>query len=341
MSEKRSKINIPLLISSLLVSCFLWAAVYAQSLPVTTRPLEVDLLRDGLDANQYSALRVPSKLKVWVTGTEEQLNELRETERVGLLDLSRAQPGERLYPVNLQPPLLRDLAHDRVPEVRIMIERLLRRTIKPTPQTTGKLPTENIRLDMLVIDPPQVSVSGPESRVKEVAEARVPFELAVADPDRRAAHVRPVEVVDSRGRRMDDVDVSPAFVSVTPILQPAPEEKTASVLARFRGSVATGFEQTGYKLDSEKVVLMGPSYSLAMVSSVETQPIDVTGLRANREFTVDLKLPAGVTATRPQRVKVRVFVNRVPNRPRPPTEAPANDQAARTPSAAATTGSSS
>jgi YbbR domain-containing protein len=110
---------------------------------------------------------------------------------------------------------------------------------------------------------------------------------------------------------------------VTPVLIPSPEEKTASILARFKGRVAPGFEQAGYRLERETVTLTGPSYALATISSVETQPIDIEGLSGNREFVAPLRLPPGVTATRPSKVKVRVLVRRVPIPTTPTTPPPA------------------
>jgi YbbR domain-containing protein len=321
VNEPRSKINVPLLVASLVVSFVLWAAVYAQNLPVATRQVEVDLLRDGLNENQYAVLKSPDKLRVWVTGSEQQLNELRDMEKFGLVDLSRAAPGARTYPVALQPTLLRELAHDPVPEIRLDIQRILRRRIRVTPQTSGKLSSNDLRLDSLVLDPEAVTVSGPQSLVQQVAEARILFNLGEADPRRAAPHNLPVELVDSKGRRVQDVQVSPVFVAVTPVLQPAPEEKTASVLVRFKGSVASGYEQTAYTVDRDSVVLVGPSFALATVSSIETQPVDVTGLTAPKQFTVPLRLPPGVTSTRPTTIRVRVIVRRTPTAAASPSPA--------------------
>lgn len=314
MSESSAKkVNVPLLISSLIISFFLWASVYAQNLPVVTRQVEVDLLPDGLDADRFAIVKRPPKLKVWVTGSEQQLNELRDMEKFGLVELSQSIAGDRTYPVALQPSLLRELAHDSVPEVRLDIQPILKRTFKITPQTTGKLPSNELRLDSLVSEPNSVTVTGARSLVVQVAEARISFDLAQADPKRAAPHNLLVEVVDARGVRVAGVDVSPPIVGVTPVLIPSPEEKTASILARFKGRVAPGFEQAGYRLERETVTLVGPSFTLATISSIETQPIDIEGLSGPRDFVAPLRLPPGVTSTRPSKVKVRVLVRRAPS----------------------------
>ncbi|MGV3617848.1 MAG: YbbR-like domain-containing protein [Fimbriimonas sp.] len=325
MSEiSERKINVPLLVASLIVSFFLWAAVYAQNLPVATRQVEVDLLPDGLDTARFAIVKRPDKLRVWVTGSEQQLNELRDMEKFGLVELSQSVAGARMYPVALQPNLLRELAHDAVPEVRLDIQPILRRKLKVSPQTSGRLSNKDLRLDSLVSEPGTVTVTGARPLVEQVVEARVAFDLGIADPKRAAPHNLVVEVVDARGVRVTGVEVSPPIVGITPVLVPSPEEKTASVLTRFRGSPAPGYEQAGYRLDRETVTLMGPSFALATVSAIETQPIDISGLTGSKEFTTPLKLPTGVTATRPTQVRVRVLIRRVPTptTPPPPTPAP-------------------
>lgn len=325
MSESSAKkVNVPLLIASLIISFFLWASVYAQNLPVVTRQVEVDLLPDGLDAERFAIVKRPTKIKVWVTGSEQQLNELRDMEKFGLVELSQSVAGDRTYPVALQPTLLRELAHDSVPEIRLDIQPILKRTFKITPQTTGKLSSNELRLDSLVSEPESITVSGARSLVVQVAEARVSFDLSQADPKRSAPHNLLVEVVDARGVRVPGVDVSPPIVGVTPVLIPSPEEKTASILARFKGRVAPGFEQTSYQIDRETATLVGPSFALATVSSIETQLIDIQGLSGPKDFEVPLRLPPGVTSARPAKVKVRVLVRRVPSPPATPAPAGGN-----------------
>ena len=318
MSEGSRKVNVPLLIASFIASFMLWAAVYAQSLPVSTRQFEVDLLRDGFDSQRLAILRGDMKLKVWVTGTEQQINELRDAEKYGQIDLSGAASGEHSYPVYLQPPLLRELAHDRVPEVRMRIEPVLRRKLRVTPTSVGRLsnaPQHN--LDQLITDPATVTVSGPDSVIKQVAEARVVYDLALADPNRSAPHNLPVEAVDAKGRRIENVEISPIFVAVTPILVPSPVQRTASVLVRFKGAPLMGFEMAGYRVEPANVTLEGASFATNTVSSVETMPVDITNLAESKSLEATLKLPAGVTAVKPNRVTVRVILRKAPSNPKP------------------------
>ena len=93
---------------------------------------------------------------------------------------------------------------------------------------------------------------------------------------------------------------------------------------RFKGRVAPGFEQTSYQIDRETATLVGPSFALATVSSIETQLIDIQGLSGPKDFEVPLRLPPGVTSARPAKVKVRVLVRRVPSPPATPAPAGGN-----------------
>lgn len=326
MSEGSPKINVPLLIASFIASIVLWAAVYAQSVPMTTRQYEVDLLRDGFDTSRLAVVDGESKLKLWVTGTEQQIAELQTAEKYGQVDLSGAAPGDRSYPVELHPPLLRELIRD-IPEVRMRIETVARRKIRVTPEAVGKLsnaPQHN--LDQLVADPASVTVSGAESVVKQVAEARVVYDLALADLKRSTPHNLPVEAVDAKGRRIENVEISPIFVGVTPILVPSPVQRSASVLVRFEGALPDGYEMAGYRVEPASVTLEGASFATNTVSSVETQPVNIAGVTSTRSLEANLKVPAGVTAVKPDRVSVRVLIRKAPDRPKPSPPAEKTNQ---------------
>lgn len=316
--KKGTKVNVPMLIAALIVSFFLWASVYAQNLPVVTRSLDVDLLLQGLDGDRYAVVKRPATIKVWYTGSEQQMKELRDMEKYGRIELGQAVAGDRSYPVLLQPPLLRDLAHDSVPEIRLDIQPIATRTFKVTRQTKGKLPNDDLRLDSLVVEPASITVTGARSLVSQVAEARITFDLSQADPKMADPHRLTVDLLDARGVRVPEVVPNPPIVNVTPVLIPSPEEKTASILARFKGRPAPGYEQASYRVDRNTVTLIGPSYALAMVSAVETQPIDIEGLSATKQFTVSLRNPPGVTSTKPSKVKVTVDIRRTPANSTPP-----------------------
>lgn len=313
MSEAPSKINVPILIASFVLSIFLWAVVYAQNLPIATRQMEVELVLDGLDTTQFAITKRPDKLRIWVTGSEQQLNELRDTEKFALVDLSQPILGKRVYEVRLLPNLLRQLATDSTPEVTMEIEPVRKREgLKVMVQTSGRLPNDELRLDRLVVDPKEVSILGPQSLVESVAQVRVRFDLSDVDPQRKTPHTVLCEPLDDQMRPIDGVKVQPTFVGLTPVLIPSPQEKTANVLVRFKGSPAPGYESAGYRLDADNALLMGPSFALATLSSVSTEDIDLTGLTGPKDFTVKLKLPPGVTDAKPSRVKVRVLVRPAP-----------------------------
>jgi YbbR domain-containing protein len=60
------------------------------------------------------------------------------------------------------------------------------------------------------------------------------------------------------------------------------------------GDPAPGFLIDGVTVEPPVVVLRGPRSAMANLRSVGIQPLDVTGLRADASFPVDLDLPIGV-----------------------------------------------
>ena len=67
-----------------------------------------------------------------------------------------------------------------------------------------------------------------------------------------------------------------------------------------------------YQNQPETVAISGTSQAIATLSQVETEPIDLTGLTKDHQFTAAIKLPPGISKCEPNKVKVRVHIVPVP-----------------------------
>jgi YbbR domain-containing protein len=80
-----------------------------------------------------------------------------------------------------------------------------------------------------------------------------------------------------------------------------------SVVPSAQGIVADGYNLAGIQADPPAIAVSGPLELLLGLPNISTEPVDVTGLRADAARTVRLRLPAGVQSTRDS-VTVRVKV---------------------------------
>jgi YbbR domain-containing protein len=80
------------------------------------------------------------------------------------------------------------------------------------------------------------------------------------------------------------------------------------VLWSLKGAVATGYWISRVTTDPVAVQVQGTPETLAPVDRIDTAPIDVTGLTANKSFRVPLLLPEGVTPLQPTDATVGITV---------------------------------
>jgi YbbR domain-containing protein len=63
-----------------------------------------------------------------------------------------------------------------------------------------------------------------------------------------------------------------------------------------------------YVINPSVVTASGASASLAGLQRLETDPIDLTGMKADTTFTVSVRRPAGIRLVSPSSVRVRVNI---------------------------------
>ena len=85
-------------------------------------------------------------------------------------------------------------------------------------------------------------------------------------------------------------------------------EDTVRVVAQIRGVPAAGHAVTRVVVEPSKIPVKGPRSAIARQGTIETVPIDVSGIRDNLSQTVGLMLPEFVYPTRERSVQVTVEV---------------------------------
>ncbi|HEV8516501.1 MAG TPA: CdaR family protein [Candidatus Limnocylindrales bacterium] len=155
-------------------------------------------------------------------------------------------------------------------------------------------------------DPSTVTIRGPSSVVRQVrsAVARVTIDPSAINVD---ADV-PLFAVDELDQPVQPVDIEPQEAHVLIQVGRAEETRSVPVVPRFRGSLPVGYEVTRVEADPPVVTLSGDLGTLSRIDSVQTQPIDLTGRRADLEIDASLDLPDGVAAVGAGGIRVRLTI---------------------------------
>lgn len=204
------------------------------------------------------------------------------------------------------------------PRVRIESWEPTKIFLKVDPLVTKPVPVEVLTSGTLpsfydkgtpITSPSNVSISGPKPIVDQITTATINITLdGVTQSIDQGYAPTPEGISEADASR---ITISPPQVRVqVPITQKL-DYKTLPVQSDVQGTVALGYQIVGLQVDPQTVELVGDPQTLSQLTTVLTQPVDVTGADGDRAFTTSLKLPGTVALSHSQSVTVRVLVSPV------------------------------
>jgi YbbR domain-containing protein len=288
-------------ILALLLASVLWFTVAGEH--VVERSLRVPLEFRNIPQALEIVGNAPDSVDVRLRGSSAVLSRLQSGEIVAVLDLSSARAGSRLFPLRsdeVRAPFGVEVAQVVPPTLALELEKSARRKVPIVPVTEGE-PAPGFVVGRTIADPPTVDIVGPESRVRQVAEATTE-PVSVKDAKSRVRDGVTVGVVDSSVRL-----VQPQSANVTVEIWPAPvERQVPDVPVRYR-NLGSGL-RANLSPQLAHITVRGAKDALADVRGDTIQAfVDLAGLgsgRYNLRVQVEPAERFGVVAIDPAVVAV-------------------------------------
>jgi YbbR domain-containing protein len=257
-------------------------------------PLEFRNIPDGIEI----VGNAPDSVDVRIRGASAVLSRVQGGEIVAVLDLGSARAGSRLFPIRadeVRAPFGIEVAQVTPSTLALELEKSARRQVPVLPAIDGD-PAPGYVVGKWTVDPPTVEIVGPDSRVRQVAEATT----------------EPVTVKDAKSRVRDNVTVGVADSSVRLAeaqsanviveIWPAPvERQLQDVPVRYR-NLGPGL-RANLTPQFAHVTIRGSKENLAELRGDSVQAfVDLAGLgsgRYNLRVQVDPTDRFGVVAVDP------------------------------------------
>ncbi len=151
---------------SIVFAVILWFLVVGEE--NAEMALDVALELVNLPSDTIVVNDIPGEIKVRVSGPRSLLQGLSRQRISRVIDLSEAKPGRiiiQITPESIRVPRGVRVVKISPSEIEIVLDRLIRKTVKVRVRTEGKLP-EGFRLEKIVVSPEKVRVEGPLSTLK-------------------------------------------------------------------------------------------------------------------------------------------------------------------------------
>jgi YbbR domain-containing protein len=311
--------DLALKLACLFLGLVVWLHVQSQRALVIVKPFTVTLSETDLPADLVVTRR-PQNISVTAEGTEEQIRNLDTTAVSAVIDLSNAEPSdqEREYPVRL---IAQDtnvnLALGRR-TVMVLVERLERIEAQVEVRTINQIP-EGLQLvyNGASVHPAQISLEGPESQIRQVKTVRTLFDLSLLRPN--MSFPGQVVVLSENDEPLPGVRAEPDRVTISPNVSPAPASRRLLVMPNWRGQLPVGHVMSGYDMTPPQVLVRGRSELLATLTTLETEPIDISTLTRTTTLSARVVVPNGVSAET-SRVSIRIVIQERPVATQPPPD---------------------
>ncbi len=304
--------NIRTFLLALVLGIAVWVSAVSAADPneIHAYPKSVPIEIIGQDSSLILTNKIPENLDVSLRAPQSvwELLTTQDNAVRAILDLTGLSAGEHEVPVKVQVSLrLTQVVLANPTSVTVNLESIANQTLTVNHSLSGQ-PAAGYQAGDAVWASDEVSISGPESLVKQ------------------AAHARAVVNLDGARENIDqsvDIEVTNADGDVIRGLTVTPDAVRVSVPIRKQGGfrdvavkvVVQGQQAPGYRIENISVfppVITVFSSDPALVNSlrgvVETHPLDLQDANEDISTRLSLNLPENVTLVGAQTVQVQVSI---------------------------------
>lgn len=305
--------NLASFLLALLLAIFIWSTASETQDPVRTRFIEVPLQYVGVPADATLVDVDPRQtVQIRLEGPDSLLQEVTPEDFTATIDVSDI-PSSESVPVDID-------VVGRKPGVTISFITPEQIDVRLEQEVTREVP---VRLDLRgsvarghsqgepFLDPPAIRVSGPASLVDRLEFAQVTAFLNNT-AETLVEQAQPI-FYDVAGRvvGVTGLDISTNEVTVTVPVEELAGFAEKVITVEWIGEPAPGYRLLSVTSNPPTILVEGRPAQVSNLTSVKTEPIDITGLTQSFQQTASLDLPEGITVDPETAVNVNVQIEPV------------------------------
>ncbi len=294
-------VNWPLKVISLIIAIILWFYVLGSEDPQTTQAITVPVKPINTPADLAVISISPETVELRVRGRESTFRNTDPSRAVLEANLRNARVGENEVPLRIaRLPYALSVLPGYPTTARVQLDKIIKRA-RPVQYVRRGEPAGGFIIDAVAVEPDEVTVVGATSIVSRVARAVVVVDTSGLNSS--TEFEAEVEARDNRDVIVNGVSFEPERVKVRVAVRQV-RVKTVPVRPVL-GSPPSGWRVVAVNTTPVVVTVTGEG-GLAAVESVATIPLDISGLRGSKTYSVPLNVPAGLSVLGPAAVEVTV-----------------------------------
>lgn len=304
---------LPSLITAFILALAVWISAVSSSDPLSERtypnPLPIEII--GQDPGLVITSSIPSSVTVVLSAPQSIWNQLNtETGAVrAFLDLSGLEAGSHSVPVRVQISVrpVRKIAQSPQ-SITVTLERLATKEFPIRVVTRGS-PAVGYTADSPTLSQTSVTISGPESQVNRVAEVQAIIDLSQATET--ITRTVNLVAVDANDNPVNGLSLLPDRITIRQNISQRFGYRNVVIKVVVLGQVASGYRLTNISVFPPAVTVFSadPQIVSDLPGFIETEPLNINGLKDDLDISLSLNLPPGVSVVGDQtEVLVRVGI---------------------------------
>ena len=305
--------NLPTLVTALLMSMAVWILAVTNIDPVErrifNRPITIELIGQNPsltimnDFPDQVTVTLSAPVSVWGSALNAP-NAIR-----AIVDLTGLEAGIHDLPVRLQVNARPVKIETYSPgNLTIELEEIIEKNL-PINLIQSSNPPVGFDIGSPVLNPENVTISGPVSLVEQVEEVRAVLDIS---QDRESIDRNvPLAALDRNGIRVNGISLSPESVNVQIEVTQRGGYRNVSVKVVTSGQIASGYRLTNISANPLVVTVFSSDPELVnnLPGFIETLPVDLTDAERDLEVTVPLDVPPGILAVGETTIKVSIAIS--------------------------------
>jgi YbbR domain-containing protein len=188
----------------------------------------------------------------------------------------------------------------------VSLERIITKSASININSEGA-PADGLAVGEVVLNPETVEVSGASSVINNLTEATATLALSGESNDFEKS-LR-VFAKDESGNEIKNLTFNPEHVNAQVDLIRASNSKTVGIKVMTTGTPKDGFYVSGVSVTPSTIDIAGSSAAISVVSTLETEKVDISGASSTIERSVALNLPNGVAISTGSGSRVRITIS--------------------------------
>ncbi|MEW6407281.1 MAG: CdaR family protein [Patescibacteria group bacterium] len=245
------------------------------------------------------------KIKLKVRAPKSLWPKLQHDSIDAYIDLKTYDQGEYEVEVKIssQDPKIQVLEKEPK-KVRVVLEPLVSIKREVSLEISG-YSAQGYEIKETMLSPKEVEISGAKSILEKIRKVAAPFELK-GEFEEIKTEVVP-KAYDENNQEIDNLSFSPQSIEATISFKKSTGVKKVEIKAKTTGAPEKGFWIEKIEISPATVGISGPTEKIKEVNFLETEEINVSGIKETKEEKVNLILPSEIQAN-PNQVLVKINI---------------------------------